>query len=316
MNALWVWRNRNCSVSFWWELLYWMNNLCNCCLLVCRAWILPDRCAWRAVSVCSDCTNTSCSASPLKLSIFSNCHPSILCLSHSRLSAGRMSGPCWIRPFALHSAFVWTRDCSPLPSLLAFSLHRHNPVPALTKDANICSCHKAALIFPGYLSLFCFTETIGGIWSWFREGFVPSHFCDSGIWEERKRKHVILEEDILEDMSDLSLASKELGCPGRAKHCPSSHDSLFLVPRDRSMVLQALGTKSCSTEGSDEARAPPASGKQQSSRGLFLWCHPGLLGNRDMAEENIALNWKGHALSSYYSISWTGLFCQKVAVAR
>lgn len=59
MNALWVWRNRNCSVSFWWELLYWMNNLCNCCLLVCRAWILPDRCAWRAVSVCSDCTNTS-----------------------------------------------------------------------------------------------------------------------------------------------------------------------------------------------------------------------------------------------------------------
>lgn len=59
MNALWVWRNRNCSVSFWWELLYWMNNLCNCCLLLCRAWILPDRCVWRAVSVCSDCTNTS-----------------------------------------------------------------------------------------------------------------------------------------------------------------------------------------------------------------------------------------------------------------
>lgn len=161
MNALWVWRNRNCSVSFWWELLYWMNNLCNCCLLVCHAWILPDRCVWRAVSVCSDCTNTSCSASPLKLSIFSNCHPSILCLSHSRLSAGRMSGPCWIRPFALHSAFVCTRDCSPLPSLLAFSLHRHNPVPALTKDANICSCHKAALIFPGYPACFPLQKQLG-----------------------------------------------------------------------------------------------------------------------------------------------------------
>lgn len=315
MNALWVWRNRNFSVSFWWELLYWMNNLCNCCLLVCRAWILPDRCVWRAVSVCSDCTNTSVVHPLLNLVSSQTVIPASFvfpiagwvqaqCLGRAGLDpllcTQPLSGP-EIALLCLHSWHFHFTDitlCLHWPKMPTYALATRQ----LSSSLAISAC-------------FALQKQLGA-WSWFREGFVPSHFCDSGIWEERKRKHVILQEDILEDMSDLSLASKELGCPGRAKHCPSSHDSLFLVPRDRSMVLQALGTKSCSTEGSDEARAPPASGKQQSSRGLFLWCHPGLLGNRDMAEENIALNWKGHALSSYYSISWTGLFCQKVAVAR
>lgn len=119
MNALWLWRNRNGRVSFWWELLHWMNNLCNCCLLVCRAWILPDRCVWRTVSDCGDCTNTSCSASPLKLSEYllkwSSLRPwsfprqgvQAECLGH----AGSASVPSCTLCSAL-------RDSSPLPSLI------------------------------------------------------------------------------------------------------------------------------------------------------------------------------------------------------
>lgn len=228
LNALWLWRNRNGSVSFWWKLLYWMNNLCNCCILVCRAWVLPGRCVWRTVSVCSDCTNTSCSVSPLKLSEYllklSSQHP--LCFPWQ--AECRMSGPCCVSLRAVLHPLLCTQAClhqrffSSALAYLAFSLQRHNGVPGLTKDANISTCQKAALIFPGCLSLFSFSETIRGMWSWFREGFVPSHFCDSGIWEERKRKNVILEEDILEDVSDLSLASKELGSPGWAQRRPSS----------------------------------------------------------------------------------------------
>lgn len=119
MNALWLWRNRNGRVSFWWELLHWMNNLCNCCLLVCRAWILPDRCVWTTVSDCGDCTNTSCSASPLKLSEYllkwSSLRPwsfprqgvQAECLGH----AGSASVPSCTLCSAL-------RDSSPLPSLI------------------------------------------------------------------------------------------------------------------------------------------------------------------------------------------------------
>lgn len=47
--------------------------------------------------------------------------------------------------------------------------------------------------------------------------------------KERKRRNVILEEDTLDEVSDLSLASKELGSPGWAKHHPSSQTTVQRV---------------------------------------------------------------------------------------
>lgn len=165
----------------------------------------------------------------LNLSIFSNCHPGILCLfpvagwvqaeclGHAGFSLGAIVHPLLCTQPCLHQRLLSSALAS-----LALSLHRHNHGPKLAKDANISTCQKAALIFPGCLSLFSFSETVMGIWSWFREGgFVPSHFCDSGTWKERERKNVILEEDVLE-VSDPSLSNKELGSPGWAKRRPSS----------------------------------------------------------------------------------------------
>lgn len=159
--------------------------------------VVPESCL---ISVCEELYLSAVTAQILVVvhallnlvSIFSNCHLGILCLSHGRLSAGRMSGPCWISLGATVHPLLCTQPClhqkllSSALTYLTFSLYRHNPAPGLTKGANISSCQKAALIFSGYLSLFSFSGVIGGIWSWFREGFVPSCFCDSGIWEERK----------------------------------------------------------------------------------------------------------------------------------
>jgi len=39
--------------------------------------------------------------------------------------------------------------------------------------------------------------------------------------------NVILEEDIPMDMSDYSLASKEIASPGWENHCPSSHITIL-----------------------------------------------------------------------------------------
>lgn len=90
-------------------------------------------------------------------------------------------------PFALHSALsaqtallcprlfgIFTSHTQPRAWIDQTCQHRHlpkgsSPLPWLPQP------------------VFLFRDN-WGIWSWFREGFVPSHFCDSDIWEERKGK--------------------------------------------------------------------------------------------------------------------------------
>lgn len=223
-----LWRNRSCSVGYWWEFWQGMGSLCNCCLFGGCAWTLPDRCVYRAVDVGMN-TRILCVVTHLLnfVTSFSR-HPSLVC--HSEKPSCQQNTMSALLGSSLPQVLL----CPCLFGIFTSQIYWRKTPSELTQEASMSTCQKAVLILPGCLSLFSSPGTIRGMWSWFREGFVLSHCCDSDIWEERRKKNVVIfEEDIPIDSSDWSLANKEVASPGWEKtlFITSDHNP-FLVRRE------------------------------------------------------------------------------------
>lgn len=136
---------------------------------------------------------------------FSDCHHHISCLLQCkadlgaayRQSAVPRSGPRCIclcavvhpllqivRLAYLHHGFFLVAH-----SYLQFPFSRFTDKKLYlnwVKNSTKALAKRQFLIFSGSLNLFCFSETITGMWSWFR-GFVLSHSYESDGRKEKKK---------------------------------------------------------------------------------------------------------------------------------